>query len=256
LLHKYIARLGAQLRGVSLQSVRAVLGTVGWWRKDWRAFRRADVILAVTLSLRDELRSHGVRAELLYPCTHGEPNVEHEPKPGAPVRLLTAAVSLDEPRKRVAWMLDALQPWSRVSCQLTLVGAASDSVRRRARALSIPVAFTGPLSRDEVVRTMREHDVFLFGSALDDWGYVLTEAVACGMAVVAPRLSPFDEILGDAGALYSADDPGAFLSALDGVLARVSDAKRACRARARDIFSRDAFVDALRRILAERFPQH
>jgi alpha-1,6-mannosyltransferase len=174
----------------------------------------------------------------------------------APVRLLTVAVSLDDPRKRVLWMLDALREWTGADCTLTLVGASSARVQAAAQALVTPVEFTGTLSREDVVRTMRTHDVFLFASELDDWGYVVAEAMSQGLAVVAPACSPFDEILGATGALYAPENPIAFRRALDDVLSRVGASRYATWERAHLLFSRARFADRLRSIVSERFPRH
>ncbi len=255
-LREYLARLGVQLRGVSRHSLRAFLGTLGWWRKDWYAFRRAGVVLAVSTPLQDELQSHGVRAELLHPCTHSASLPPLPRGAGQPVRLLSAAVSLDEPRKRIEWMLESLRKWHGTNCTLTLIGAPSARVRAVAGALDMPVEFTGALSRDAVVERMREHDVFLFASVLDDWGYVITEAMSQGMAVVAPNLSPFDEILGDTGALYGAHDASAFRAAVDRVLVDTEGARQRSWDRARRQFSRELFAARLFAVVAERFPRH
>ena len=246
----YTARLRIHLRGLSRQSVRAVTGAIGWWRKDWRAFRGADVILSVTSPLATELRSHGVAAMLLHPCTHAAAAAPVQRPAGVPVRLLMTAASLDEPRKRVGWMLDAMRAIPANTCVLTLVGEASDVLRRQADRLACPVDFTGPLSRDDVMRVMRDNDVFVFGSLLDDWGYVITEAMGQGLAVVAPRLAPFDEIVGETGLLYDAVDPNAFRRTIIEMLPQVESARLASWRRAQSAFSRDVFVARLREIVA------
>jgi glycosyltransferase involved in cell wall biosynthesis len=254
LFRQYIARLRVHLHGVSHHAVRTILGTIGWWRKDWRTFRRADLVLGVTTPLVDELRAHGVGVELLHPCTHvsADPPIARDAH--APVRLLTAAVSLDDPRKRVLWMLDALRDWTGPNCTLTLVGESSARVRAAAAAITTPVEFTGALSREDVVQTMRTHDVFLFASELDDWGYVVTEAMSQGLAVVAPACSPFDEILGTTGALYAPGNLIAFRQALDDLLSRVDASRHATWERAHELFSRPRFVSRLRSIVLERLP--
>lgn len=254
LFREYVARLRVHVHGLSHHAVRTIFGTIGWWRKDWRSFRRADLVLGVTSPLVEQLRAHGVNVELLHPCTHVSLRPPLVREAGAPVRLLTAAVALEDPRKRVLWMLNALREWTGTNCTLTLIGASSTGVQAAARALTIPVEFTGMLSREEVVRAMRTHDIFLFASELDDWGYVVTEAMSQGMAVVAPACSPFDEILGSTGALYAPHSPIAFRQALDALLSRVMSSRLAAWERAHDKFSRARFSSRLRSIVSERFP--
>jgi glycosyltransferase involved in cell wall biosynthesis len=244
-LHEYLGRLRIHHRGFSRETVRAFLGTIGWWRRDWYGFRHADAVLSVTSPLHDELRALGIHSELLHPCTHA-PDASVPLRVGDPVvRLVTSAASLDDPRKRVLWMLDALRDWRGTGCTLTLIGAPSDAVRGAASRLEMPVEFAGTLSRDDAVLAMRSCDVFLFASALDDWGYVITEAMSQGLAVIAPAIAPFDEILDATGALYVMNEPGAFRQALDDLLPRFMSARQASWQSAHDRFSRAVFVQRL-----------
>lgn len=244
-LRDYASRLRFHLRGFTRASIRILLGTIGWWRRDWRGYRGADVVLAVTARLQRELRSHGVPAVLLHPCTRASssPPVVDGRQPG--MRLLIAAASLEEPRKQVSWMLRALRgapdTWS-----LTLIGAAGESVAHELSALAIRPRLLGALSREDTVREMGAHDVLLFASALDDWGYVIAEAMSQGLAVTAPRAAPFDEILGDTGALYSPGDPASFLSAIALIERSVVVARFSAWQRARTMFDGERFVSTLR----------
>jgi glycosyltransferase involved in cell wall biosynthesis len=247
-LHEYLGRLRIHHRGFSRETVRAFLGAIGWWRRDWYGFRHADAVLSVTSPLNDELRALGVRTELLHPCTHAADSTPPARTGSTAIRLVTAAALLDDPRKRVLWMLEALSEWSGANCTMTLIGAPSDSVREAAARLEMPVEFTGSLSRNDAIGAMRSCDVFLFASVLDDWGYVITEAMSQGLTVIAPGIAPFNEILGDTGALYTVNDPGAFRRALDDLLPRFMSARQASWQSAHDRFSRTVFVRRLESI--------
>lgn len=83
------------------------------------------------------------------------------------------------------------------------------------------------------------------GSLLDDGGSVATEAMGQGLAVVAPDLAPFDEIVGDAGVLYEAMDSASFRRAIIKTLPQVESARLASWSRARSVLARVAFVDQL-----------
>ena len=243
-LGRYLQRLARQRFPSARDAARASLGTIGWWRRDWYAYRRADAILAVCASLRDELQCHSVSAALVYPCTHSSADVRaHESV--LPVRLVTTAVHLDEPRKRVPWMLEALQEWNGPRLALTLIGVAGPHVRAAAERLPFDVRFTGPVSRADVLQALQEHDIFLFGSALDDWGYALTEAMAHGLAVMAPDISPFDEIVGDAGGRFALDSQASFQSTLAALIEQLPDARARCLIRARKLFSRESLVERI-----------
>lgn len=248
-LGAYLARLRTHLSGLSLHSVRMTLDAIGWWRRDWFAFRRADLVLGVSQALTDELRRAGVRAELLHPCIGVSGDVVRAGHHGT-VRLVVVAESLDLPRKRVGWMLEALHGWSAPGVTLTLVGEASDAIRVAAAATGIETHFVGRVPRDQVQRTMRDGDVFLFASVLDDWGYVLAEAMSHGMAVVAPDASPFDEMVGEAGVRFAPGSPDDFRRAVADASARVDELRGAALARARVQFSHGAFVTRLRALMA------
>lgn len=246
-LMEYLRRYRAESHASARVAARSLLSTIGWWRRDWYAYEHADGVLAVSSPLNDELRSGGVKASLLHPCTHGA-GAAPSRVASSPVRLITSAVSLADPRKRVCWMLDALHQWGRAGVTLTLVGAFDEEIRAAAERTGIPVTLTGPLLRNAALDLIHEHDLFLFASALDDWGYVVTEAMAQGLAVVAPDASPFDEILGATGARFAPGDAASFRSAIERILTDVAGARLTCWNRARTAFSRPTFVSNLRAI--------
>lgn len=250
---EYASRLVFHLRGRPRDILRSTLATVGWWRRDWFGFTHVDIVLAVTERLTKELRSHGVPATTLFPCTHVSTNAPVPRADGSRVRLVTAAVDLEEPRKRVSWMLEALRGFDG-HCELTLIGSSSARLRAMAAGLKIPVVFTDRLPREAAMSFLSHQDVFLFASVLDDWGYVVTEAMARGLAVVAPDLPPFDEILGTTGALYPAESQGGFCRALAIAVAEGAGARDVSWRRASAEFSRGIFSARLREILAERIP--
>ena len=107
-----------------------------------------------------------------------------------------------------------------------------------------------------LLNQMAQHELFVFGSSLDDWGYVLIEAMgnnlcvieAMGnnLCVVAPNLSPFDEIVGDTGVLYDPSSPESLTRPLAALLAEDIAARRsASHRRAETLFSRAAFAESL-----------
>jgi glycosyltransferase involved in cell wall biosynthesis len=202
-LRAYLGKIGKQTEWrFSTQTVRTFLDAIGWWRKDWRAYKQATSVLPVSKQLGCELTSKGVINHVIYPGTSGSVD---QPDYQTPLRkrLLMAAVNLEEPRKRIRWMIQILKSIHAQDFSITLVGQASPTFQEWVGAQNFPVTFTGLLPRDQLQKLMRQHDIFLFGSCLDDWGYIQVEAMSQGLIVVVPKLSPFDEIVGDAGMLYS-----------------------------------------------------
>jgi len=224
---------------------------VGWWRKDWRSYHSATSVLAVSQRLGSELASQGVRVQVVHPgtsiCT--EKPREHS---GRTCKLLIATLGLEEPRKRVRWMINALKSGARRDYSLTLVGCASDEFKRWVCSDRFPANFTGRLSRDQLQSLVADHDVFLFGSCLDDWGYVLVEAMSQGLSIVAPNLSPFDEIIGNAGSLYSPFSSQEFREKVYELLhSDLLSRQQAAWQRASQLFSRKAFGQGLLTVLSE-----
>jgi glycosyltransferase involved in cell wall biosynthesis len=158
-----------------------------------------------------------------------------------------AAVNLKEPRKRILWMLDAMKKISLPSGTiLQLAGEPDESLRRAAAQLNIPAEFLGHLKRQELQKVMQEADIFCFGSQLDDWGYVLVEAMANGLIPVAPAISPFDEIMGRVGYGYNPRSQSAFVSALrSAASSSLADKRHEAWERANSLFSRTAFGQSI-----------
>ena len=213
---------------------------VGWWRRDWRGYREADRVLPVTKALLASLHRRSVTASLAYPGTCVGPAPDRK---GSGIRLLMAAIQLNEPRKRILWMLDAMkEAILPAGCVLQLAGEQDESVRQAASRLSIPVEFLGRLKRPELQKVMQQADIFCFGSQLDDWGYVLVEAMANGLIPVAPAISPFDEIMGAVGSGYRPQSQADFISALrSAASSSLVDKRQEAWQRAHSLFSREAF---------------
>jgi glycosyltransferase involved in cell wall biosynthesis len=93
--------------------------------------------------------------------------------------------------------------------ELALVGSGSVAAEL-ARTAPERVTFTGPLDRDSVVEWYARADVFVLPSRSEQWGMVLNEAAAAGLAIVATTAA------GAAGELVE-DGVNGFLVAPDDV---------------------------------------
>ncbi len=230
-------------------AVREFLELMGWWAKDWRAYRSATLNLAVTHRIADSLRRRGVGACVVHPGTCVSPSFPTR-LPDRRSKVLLAATVLDEPRKGIRWALANFPTALAQNCQFTLVGSASAEFQSWVAARCIPVEWTGRVPRETLSKLMGENDLFVFASSRDDWGYVLIEAMSQGMIVVAPDISPFDEIIGDAGILYDSAAPESFAQAIAAALsARTADLPRKAWERASRLFSRSAFAAGLQSAL-------
>ena len=81
------------------------------------------------------------------------------------------------------------------------------------------VVFTGPLPDDQMPAAYRLADALVFPSVPEGFGLAVLEAMACGTPVVASRVPPFTEYLGDADALLvDPHDPAAIAAAMEGAV--------------------------------------
>jgi len=250
----YVVKLGKyskdgwKLTNTTLMTLFFLMGV---YRKDWRGYRNATAVLAVSHRLGKELAAQGVNTHVVHPGTAFNTTELIPSHP--PIKLLITSLDLeDRNRKRVPWMLEALKLLPKDNWTLTLVGQASNSFKTWVHTIGLPATFTGYLPRNQVQAIMKEHDVFLFGSCLDDWGYVLVEAMCQGLCVLAPNLSPFDEIVGDVECLYVFDSQEDFRRKLLGILTSdIGKNRYSALRRSEQLFSRQEFAKNLIEVFAK-----
>jgi glycosyltransferase involved in cell wall biosynthesis len=153
--------------------------------------READLVLCCSEFQREQLGAlHPAitRTEVipLWADTNfwGAGSEEHRvSKPGEPLRVLCAgAVSL---RKGVPYLLEAVEPLSK-EVVLTLAGEIAPEMagilKRYRTHRHLPY-----LPKQELRRLYLEHDVLVMPTLGDSFGFVLIEAMAAGLPVIASR---------------------------------------------------------------------
>lgn len=127
------------------------------------------------------------------------------------------------PRKGVDILLDA---FARVRADdpnvtLTMVGGGKmlPQLVEAARRLGVAdaVTFTGPVTPDESLRLMREHDLLVHPSRHETFGVTVVEALASGIPVLVTRCGGPEQTLAgieeEAGELIDiSDDPGSIVA--------------------------------------------
>lgn len=193
------------------QYLRAMFGVPeSWTYASMRRFHAAaDVVLAPTATVEQELREHdigriacwtrGVDTDLFQPAA---------PLPlgrNAPIFLYVGRVSVE---KNIEAFLALDLPGTKV---VAGVGPALARLTRR-----FPdVHFVGVLPSAELARLYSAADVFVFPSRTDTFGLVLLEALACGTPVAAyPVPGPLDVVGGSDVAVLDEDLRRAALTAL------------------------------------------
>ena len=192
------------IRGTVYEVLRAAAQLAGRYlnpmaRSAWRAAR---IILVQNPETRDWLPSqHRSKAYVLpNALLTAEPISHQRPRSDRPPTALFAGRLL--PLKGVAIAIRAIAATDH--WRLVVMGDGSDAprLRRLARKLHVQdrVDFKGWVSRDRVVRAMREGaDAFLFPSLHEEAGLVVVEALGSGLPVVCLDRGGPPLLAGDGG---------------------------------------------------------
>ncbi len=203
-------------------------------RLDAAAATRAAAVLTPSATVaRDVVAQLGVPAEDVAVVPLGVDHARFRPVGGprplaAPYVLF---VGSEHPRKEVPTLLRAfalLKASGRFGAlKLVKVGDAGDDeapfaaeARRvlRETGLEGEVVFTGRVSDEELPRWYAHAEALAFASRAEGFGLPAVEAMACGCPVVASTEGSLPEVVGDAGLLVPAGEPGALATALEELL--------------------------------------
>lgn len=185
------ANEAVRIFGIAPDKVRVIHWGVDPSRFRPHAMARSDDLRILYVGL------HEARKGLVY-LLRAVARLHHD---GVPVRLVTAGggPQLDE-LKRLAAEL-------RVADRVTFLGYVADPENER-----LPELYA-------------QADVFVSPSLTEGFGFVLLEAMASGLPVVASDVSSMPEVLGDAGLLFPPGDTEALVACLKSLAA--DPAKRA-----------------------------
>lgn len=162
-----------------------------------------------------------------------------------------------ERRKGIVYLLEAVALLHRegIPVRLTTVGGGKQlpELKERTRKLGIGdfVTFLGyvPDPHDEKLPALySQADVFVFPSLMEGFGFVLIEAMASGIPVVASDVSAIPEVVGDAGVLVPAGNAGALATAIRTLAEdprRRSDLARRGMDRVANLFTWDKVIPKL-----------
>jgi glycosyltransferase involved in cell wall biosynthesis len=204
----------------------------------------ADLFLAATERARDALLLEGAPADRIRILNPAGLNIERF----APARVRDAA----DPRPtllsvgRLVWekghqdvvrAAALLRQEGQGDVRVVIVGTGPEEARLRALAGELQIAdaveFAGAVSYDDMPGVYARADCLVLASLpLPDWeeqfGWVLAEAMASHLPIVAASSGAIPEVVGDDGALFAAGDWPALARALaNGPLAEAPGARRA-----------------------------
>lgn len=119
-------------------------------------------------------------SDWLFPHEHPA----RAPLDGRPVRFLFAGTV--EPRKGIAYLLEAFAEIPPDAASLTLIGRLAIP-EDRIRHFPARVEHIGQIPRNELIAHYRAADCFIFPSLFEGGGLVLYEAAAAGLGVIQTR---------------------------------------------------------------------
>lgn len=233
-----------------------------WWVKLLTrcSLRWADAVVAVSDSTRPDLAELGARQIWLVPnCID---TALFRPAGGGGWGEVVTVCNLESGAcslKRLPVVLEAFRI-ARTEfrdIRLTIAGTLGggfEEMRETAGKLGIleAVRFTGRLSNPEMARLFQASSVFLTATGYETFGVAVAEAMACGLAVVAPDLPALREVAGPAAALVAGSRAEDFAAALVRVLADAAYRRRlgaAARERICSRYDQRARIDAMRKLL-------
>lgn len=144
----------------------------------------AQVNLATSSTGQRQLTDHGISGCRLWPAgvdldTYRPAEDGETRRTGRPTALFVGRVAAEKELHHLAPLTDRTSPYA-----LTIVGDGPALTNLKGR-FGRTVSFTGRLSGDELARSYRSADVFVFPSTTETLGLVLLEALASGLPIVA-----------------------------------------------------------------------
>lgn len=228
-----------------------VVASLALHRSSWQ--RLVSAYIFVSASQRDLMQGLGVPADRVFVKHNFVP--PRQPRTGAPEHVVTYLGRVDGakgvPLLMRSWdIFRRSNPDSALRLVVAGGGPLEDVVRGWA-ATHTSVDMLGLLPSDEAAEALRRGVAAVVPSQWEEtFGLVAIEAMAAGVAPIAPARGSFPELVmdGDNGALFTPDDPDALARTLEDVDAnpeKYFELGRRGRTTYEKRFSRAANVDEL-----------
>ena len=199
------------------------------------AVRRAAAVIVLVPRTAELVREDGVAEEKVHVLPSGfEPALFERPTddafPGVPRPRVGYVGRLAE-QKRPDLLVDAFADVT-ATASLVVVGDGPLRSRVEAAVRRSPardrITLHGFVPHDEVPAVLRSLDLLVLPSVYEEMGSVLTEAMACGLPVVASDVGGIPDVVsdGETGILVPPGDVVALTKALDEVLSDEALARR------------------------------
>lgn len=202
---------------------------------------RADAVICVSHHVARYARRRGAKAPVvIYNRVYADQFAASAVRPAADRRAMTilSVGRLVRPKYQEC-LIRAVQG---LDARLVLVGDGEmrQPLERLVRDLNMSgrVVFRSSVPHSEIADCYHQADIFAMATHYEGFCIPVLEAMAAGLPVVASRIGPIEEILGDAGLLVD-NAPDAFEAALrtlvtDAAAREAAGARAAARARTMD----------------------
>ena len=189
-----------------------------------QCLRAAEVVLCANQEAERILRAHGYAGYTQVLPAVGVDTDVFRPCPARPAddRFVIGYLGRLVPEKGLSTLLEALAQ-SGPACHLQLIGAGpgQPALARQATALQLGarVQFVAPVTPAEVAQQYCQLDAVVLPSLTtplwkEQFGRVLTEAMACRVPVVGSSSGAIPEVVGDAGLIFPEGDAAALAGCL------------------------------------------
>ncbi len=167
----------------------------------------------------------GVDIDRFHP-DNASPEMRKRLSGGEPEKPLVLFVSRLSREKRSDWLLPLVQQIQGI--RLAIVGDGPARPLLEKLFAGTPTVFTGYLRGADLAGAFASGDIFAFTGAEETFGNVVAEAMASGLAVVAPRSGGVVDLVEDGvtGLLYKPEGPAKFLDCVRELAQDLERAKR------------------------------
>lgn len=216
------------------------------------AFRRAEMITAVSRFLRERLKEHGVRTrievvsnpvntDLFRPCADRQAFDPAHPK--------IIAVGRMAPVKGMIYLVEALELLTRRGKKFSAIiagdGPEFETIKRKVgdSGSGESIILTGPLPKEEIARLFGYADFIVSPSLGETQGVAIAEALAAGLPVVATSVGAVPDLVNESNGILV--KPADATALADGIERMIAGYQRFDRAKIGDVVRREMNFDAV-----------
>lgn len=194
----------------------ALYDALYWYNSDWYAYKKAFSVFAVTDSLRRNIATKINHVHTVYPpFIRRSDIVTRKNYSSGKIRICFFALDIEDDRKGYLKLIEYLYDSNiKEQIHIDLIGQVSSRFVQLLNHNQLEFTSHGKLPRENAIEVVKNVDILVFASLIDDWGFVQVEAMSYGVIVLAPNVNPSVEIVGLKELLYECSNKESFLNKL------------------------------------------